>query len=111
MWKAISTFVAIAALIATILTLIGYRLSRGTSLAGYFDQHWDLIMTATGLLILGLIVAGAGVVLLFSTAGAFSALTVPASLAMIGGGGFLVYLGVAVILHIGPSDVSSAALR
>ena len=103
MWKAIGSFVGVATVIATIVTLIGYLLSRDTSFGAFFDQSWELILSATGLIILGLIVVGAGVAMLFSVEGAFSALTVPAGLAIIAGGGFLVYLGVAVILHMGPA--------
>jgi hypothetical protein len=107
MGKLIGFFVGVASLIATIVTLVGYVLSRNTSLAGFFDEHWDLILSATGLIVLGLIVAGAGMVLLFSTAGSFSALTVPLSLAIVAGGGFLVYLGIAVIVHIEPANASA----
>jgi hypothetical protein len=110
MWKAIVSFFGVATLIATIVTLIGYLLSRGTSFGSFFDKNWDLILAATGLTILGLILVGTGGFLLFSVEGAFNVFTVPVSLATMAGGGFLVYLGVAVIIGIGSGSDSAAAL-
>jgi hypothetical protein len=109
MWRVVSFF-GVATLIATIVTLIGYLVSRDTSFGPFFDRSWDLILAATGLLILGLILVGAGVLLLFSVEGAFNAFTVPLSLAIVLGGGFLVYLGVAVIIRIGSGDDAAFAM-
>jgi hypothetical protein len=110
MGKLAASFVGVATLIATVVTLTGYLLSRDTGFGAFFDQNWELVLAATGLFILGLILAGAAVAMLFSVEGAFNVLTVPIGLAALVGGGFLVYLGVAVIIGMGSGDASAAAL-
>ena len=80
MWKAVVSLFGVATFIATIVTLSGYLMSRDTSFGPFFDKNLDLIMAATGTMILGLILVGAGLALLFSVEGGFNVLTVPISL-------------------------------
>jgi hypothetical protein len=100
----------VATLVATVVTLVGYLVSRDTAFSTFFDKNWALILTATGLIIFGLILVGMSLRTMFSVQGAFAAFTVPISLAILAGGCFLVYLGVAVMIRMGSGDVSAAAL-
>ena len=89
-----------ACLIAAIITLTGFLFSRNTGFAEFFDQHWELILAATGVLVLGLLVMALGARLFYSVEGAFMPFTVPISLAIVAAGGYLVYLGVRVVVDM-----------
>lgn len=100
MGKAVLGFFSIATMTAAILTLLGYVASRDTSFADFFDTNWEMILLATGMLVFGLLIVGGGGALLVSVDGSFAPLTVPISLAIMGGGGFLVYLGIKAIIDM-----------
>lgn len=89
---------SVAGLVASVVTLIGYLASRGTSFAPFYDHDWDLILLATGAVVLGLLVIAAGVAVFYSVDGAFMLWAVLISMAIVAGGAALVYLGVMVIL-------------
>ena len=89
--------------------LVGYLLSRDTSFGAFFDENWSLVLSATGLVVARPPCAGAGLALLYSTAGAFSGLTVPFALGIsrrrrTSSGSVL-----AVIIHIGPAVQAASA--
>lgn len=96
---------ALATLMAAIVTLVGFLLSRDTGFAEFFDQNWELVLLATGVLILGLIVTVAGVVMFYSVAGAFSPTGAAVGLLIIAAGLALLILGGSVVLELGAPPI------
>src|SRR6266498_1982059 len=91
---------SLATVLAAIVTLTAYLISRHTGSAAFFDQHWSLIVSATGLLTFGLIVAVRGVMLLYSVDDTFASDTVPTGVAIIVVGLALLAVGLGVLLNL-----------
>lgn len=92
---------SVATLVAAVVVLASYLASRNTSWSGVFDKHWELLLLATGLLLLGLLVVGTGIRLFYSVADGFTPYVVAISLGVFAVGAVLVYLGIRVILSLG----------
>ncbi|MEV4759575.1 hypothetical protein AB0J86_31385 [Micromonospora sp. NPDC049559] len=92
---------SLAGLVAAVVTLVGYLASRDTSFAEFFDDNWEMILLATGVVVLGLLIMGSGVVLFYSVDGAFLPFVVVLAIAIFACGAFLCYLGVSVVLDLG----------
>ena len=103
MLKLFSFLFGLAVAVATVVVLIGYLSTAGTSLGDYIEDHYDVILGATGLVILGLAMAVAGLVALYDSFNPFSLIT---GLAIIAAGVTLLVIGGGIIVrlaHAAPS--------
>lgn len=109
MMQRVLSWFTVATLIAAVVVLGGFLVSRATNRTKCFDDNWELFLLATGVGVLGIMVVLGGLALLFSVEGSFMPFAVPISLAVVAVGLALGYLCFAVVTDVNcPPDQAQA---
>jgi len=111
MMQRVLSWFAIATLIAAVMVLGSFLVSRATNRTKCFDDNWELFLLATGVGVLGIAVVFGGLALLVSVEGSFMPFAVPISLAVVAVGLGLCYLCYAVVTGVDCPPGPAQAVR
>jgi hypothetical protein len=111
MMQRVLSWFTVATLVAAVVVLGGFLVSRAIGRTKCFDDNWELFLLATGVGVLGIMVVFGGLAMLVSVEGSFMRFTVPISLTIVAVGLGLCYLCYAVVTGFDCSPDPAQAVR